>query len=52
MSEVRLVVREVGRDWSGTIHASCADRAIAALSVDPVTMEELELATARFANLM
>jgi hypothetical protein len=21
MSEVRLVVREAGRDWSGTIHA-------------------------------
>ncbi len=30
MSEVRLVVREADRDWSGTIHGSCADRAIAA----------------------
>jgi hypothetical protein len=50
MSEVRLVVREAGRDWSGTIHASCADRAVAALSADPVTMEELEVATERFAK--
>jgi hypothetical protein len=48
MSEVRLVVREAGRDWSGTIHGSCADRAVAALSADPVTMEELEVATERF----
>src|ERR1700686_2199820 len=50
MSEVRLVVREARRDWSGTIHGSCADRAIAALSADPVTLEELEVATARFAK--
>lgn len=50
MSEVRLVVREAGRDWSGTIHGSCADRAIAALSADPVTLEELEDAAARFAR--
>lgn len=48
MSEVRLVVREAGRDWSGTVHGSCADRAIAALSADPVTLAELEDATARF----
>ncbi len=52
MSEVRLVVREAGRDWSGTIHASCADQAVAALSADPVTMEELEVATERFAKRM
>lgn len=50
MSEVRLVVREAGRDWSGTIHASCADRAVAALGADPVTIEELEVATERFAK--
>jgi hypothetical protein len=43
MSEVRLVVREVAGDWSGTIHGSCADRAVAALSADPVTLEELEV---------
>lgn len=48
MSEVRLVVREADRDWSGTIHGSDADRAIAALSADPITLEELEAATARF----
>ena len=37
MSEVRLVVRESDRDWSGTVHGSLADCAIAALSADPVT---------------
>ncbi|HVC97047.1 MAG TPA: hypothetical protein VND64_25435 [Pirellulales bacterium] len=50
MSEVRLVVREAGRDWSGTIHGSCADRAVAALSADPVTLDELEVAVSRFAK--
>jgi hypothetical protein len=50
MSDVRLVVREAGRDWSGTIHGSCADRAIAALSADPATLAELEVASARFAK--
>ncbi len=48
MSEVRLVVREAGQDWSGTIHGSSADRAIAALSADPVTLAELEIACGRF----
>lgn len=52
MSEVRLLVRELDQQWSGTIHASCADRAIATLSADPVTLEELEAATARFARPM
>ena len=50
MSEVRFVVREAGRDWSGTIHASCADSAVAALSADPITMDELEVAIERFAK--
>jgi hypothetical protein len=50
MSEVRLVVREAASDWSGTIHASWADRAVAALSADPVTIGELEVATERFAK--
>jgi hypothetical protein len=50
MSEVRLIVREADRDWSGTVHGSDADRAIAALSADPVTLEELEDASARFAR--
>ena len=50
MSEVRLVVREAGRDWSGNVHGSDADRMIAALSADPVTLTELEAAFARFAK--
>jgi hypothetical protein len=50
MSEIRLVVREAERDWSGTLHGSCADRAIAALSADPLTLAELEHATERFAR--
>lgn len=50
MSEVRLVVREEGRNWSGTIHGSFADRAVAALSADPATLEELEVAVGRFAK--
>jgi hypothetical protein len=48
MSEVRLVVREAECDWSGTIPGSIADRAVAALSADPVTLGELETAMARF----
>src|SRR5262249_49345660 len=36
------------RDWSGTIHGSAADRAVAALSADPVTLDELEIAVSRF----
>src|SRR4051812_47608671 len=48
MSEVCLVIREEKQDWSLTIHGSDADRAIAALSADPVTFDELEAAMARF----
>lgn len=51
MSEVRLLVREAGQDWSGTVHGSIADRAIAALSADPWTLADLETACARFARL-
>jgi hypothetical protein len=50
MSGVRLVIREAEQDWSGTIHGSWAERAIAALSADPTTLGELETATARFAK--
>lgn len=50
MSEIRLVVREGGQDWSGTVHGSMGDGAIAALSADPVTLAELEAAYARFAR--
>lgn len=48
MSEVRLVIREEARDWSGVVHGSLADRAIATLSADPVTLAEVEAACARF----
>ena len=50
MSEVRLVIREAARDWSGTIHGSVADQAVAALSADPATFEELQIAMSRFAK--
>jgi hypothetical protein len=48
MSEVRLVVRESDHDWSGTVHGSIAIRAAAALSADPVTLDELRTAMGRF----
>ncbi len=48
MSEVRLVIRGAEGDWSGTIHGSSADQAIAALSADPVTLDELEVAVGRY----
>ena len=48
MSEVRLVVRDAERDWSGNVHGGCAERAVAALSADPVTLDELTAAVARF----
>ena len=48
MSEVKLVLRDVARDLSGTIHGSVADAAVAALSAGPVTIEELEVALERF----
>lgn len=48
MSELRIVIREAGHDWSGIMHGSSVDRAIAALSADPVTMTELAAAYARF----
>jgi hypothetical protein len=48
VSEVRLLVREAKKSWSGTIHGGIADIAIAALSADPVTMTELKAGMARF----
>ncbi|HEX3599605.1 MAG TPA: hypothetical protein VHU84_05645 [Lacipirellulaceae bacterium] len=48
MSEVRLVLRDRERDLSGTIHGSIADCAIAALSAEPETIDELEVAMRRF----
>jgi len=52
MNEVRLVVRENGKDWSGIIAADQAKRVVAALSADPVTLAELEVAAERFMNLL
>ena len=48
MSETKLVVRDVTRDISLTCHGSDAHRAVAALSADPVTIEELDVALQRF----
>ncbi|WP_459557222.1 hypothetical protein [Lacunimicrobium album] len=48
MSYVRLVLREANQDWSGTLHGSTADRVIAALSADPVTLSELQTAVGRY----
>ena len=52
MSEFRLVVREEDRDWSGTIHGARVDQAVAALSADPVTLDELEAAVRRFEKVL
>lgn len=48
MSEARLVIREAERDWSGKVHGGTADRIIAALSADPVTIDEFAVALERF----
>ena len=48
MSEVKFIVRDAHRTVSSTWHGSCADRAVAALSADPVTIEELEIAIGRY----
>jgi hypothetical protein len=50
MSEVRLLVRAAESDWSGTVHGSVADQAIAALSTEPVTLAELEAGMRRFSK--
>ena len=41
-------MREAQRTWTGTIHGSRADYAVAALGADPATLEELEVATELF----
>ena len=50
MSEVKFILRDARREVSSHWHGSCADRAVAALSADPVTIEELEVAIGRFMN--
>ncbi len=48
MSEIRLNVLDAGRAMCGEIHASVADSAVAALSAEPETIDELQDAMARF----
>ncbi len=48
MSEVKFILRDAHRTVSSTWHGSCADAAVAALSADPETIEELEVAIERF----
>jgi hypothetical protein len=48
MSCVRLVIRDVERDIYADRHGAFADRVIAALSAEPETIEELEVAVERF----
>src|SRR5688572_26101560 len=51
MSEIKLVLRDENRNVSLICHGSDAHRAVAALSADPVTIEELEAALRRFMNV-
>ncbi|XZE18944.1 hypothetical protein SH449x_004251 [Pirellulaceae bacterium SH449] len=48
MSEVKLVIRDVDEDRSGTVHGSVAECFIAALSADPVSLADLNAAVDRF----
>ena len=48
MSEVRLNFLDAGRAFCGTIHGSVPEAAIAGLSTEPVTIEELQDAMTRF----
>jgi hypothetical protein len=48
MSEMRLNVLDSGRAICGAIHGSVGDAAVAALSAEPETIEELQEAMARF----
>ena len=48
MSEVRFILRDAHRTVSSTWHGSCANAAVAALSADPETIEELEVAIERY----
>ena len=48
MRQVKFTVRDADRTASSTWHGSCADRGVAALSADPVTILEPEVAIERF----
>jgi hypothetical protein len=49
MSEVRLAIRDARREIYGDQHGGFAEAVVAALSAEPETIEELELAMERFA---
>jgi hypothetical protein len=48
MSEVTLTILDWERAIHGRVHGSDADRAIAALTAEPETIDELDLAMCRF----
>jgi len=48
MSEVTLNIRDAKGSVTGRLHAGRVDAVLAALSAEPETIEELEIATARF----
>lgn len=48
MSTVRLLVRATDGNWSGIVPSRLASRTIAALSADPASFEELQVAVRRF----
>jgi hypothetical protein len=48
MSEVKIVVRDANRDIYATRHGGFVDAMIAALSAEPETIDELEVALERF----
>jgi hypothetical protein len=48
MSELQLVIRDHQQAIHGTCHSSFADRVVAALSAEPVPIDELDTALARF----
>lgn len=50
MSCIRLVLTDPAQTLGGDVHGSIGDAAIAALSAEPETIHELELALARFAK--
>lgn len=48
MSELRIVIRDAQRSLYANRHGSLADSLIAALSADPDTIDELDMALRRF----
>ena len=48
MSELTLTIRDAKRSVCGHVHGSVVDNLVAALSADPETIEELQVAVLRF----